>query len=155
VVALLDVSILIALFDADHVHHEVAHDWFEDQRSSGWATCPLTENGFIRVATSPALFNPPKRPATAVEEFRTLRDSGHHQFWPDALSLADEAHFLARMIRGHKQVADVYLLGLATSRRQTFATLDQSIPLSAVKGATKSNLLVITAVPGESTAEDS
>lgn len=154
-VALLDVSVLIALFDANHVHHQRAHDWFEDQRSSGWATCPLTETGFVRVATNPALFDPPKRPADVVEELRAFRESGHHHFWPDAVSLADDEVFLPTMIRGYKQVSDAYLLGLATSRRGIFATLDQSIPLSAVKGATKANLAVISAAPEESTPEDS
>jgi uncharacterized protein len=155
VVALLDVSILIALFDAGHIHHQAAHDWFEDQRSSGWATCPLTENGFVRVATSPALFDPPKRPADVVEELRAFREAGHHHFWPDAISIADSNVFLPTLIRGHKQVSDAYLLGLATSRRGMFATLDQSIPLSAVKGATKANLVVVSAAPAESTPGDS
>ena len=148
-VALLDVSILVALFDADHVHHQMAHDWFEDQRPSGWATCPITENGFIRIATSPSLFDPPKRPAEVVEELRAFRQSGHHHFWADAVSMADDAVFAPRMIRGHKQVSDAYLLGLAASRRGAFATLDQSIPLGAVKGATRSNLIVISVAPGE------
>ena len=153
-VALLDVSILIALFDADHVHHQVTHDWFEEQRSSGWATCPITENGFIRIATSPSLFNPPRRPAEVVEELRAFRESGHHHFWPDAVSIADDKVFAPKMIRGHKQVSDAYLLGLATSRRGAFATLDQTIPVSAVKGATKANLIVLSAAPGEPTAGD-
>ena len=153
-VALLDVSILIALFDASHVHHQVSHDWFEDQRSSGWATCPLTENGFIRVASSPLLFDPPKRPAEAVEELRAFCESGHHYFWPDAVSITDAKIFRQEMIRGHKQVADIYLLGLATTRDGALATLDQSVSLAGVKGATQKNLIVISAAPAESTAGD-
>jgi uncharacterized protein len=54
-IALLDVNVLVALFDPDHVHHDLAHDWFADQRAAGWATCPLTENGLIRVLSSPPL----------------------------------------------------------------------------------------------------
>jgi toxin-antitoxin system PIN domain toxin len=154
VIALLDVSILIALFDADHVHHQLAHDWFEDQRENGWATCPLTENGFVRVASNASLFDPPKRPADAIEDLIAFRGSGYHHFWPDAISITDEEVFLATMIRGHKQVSDAYLLGLATRRRGAFATLDQSIPVSAVSGATRSNLLVITAARGESRPGD-
>src|SRR5205807_1947335 len=53
-VALLDVNVLVALFDPDHVHHEPAHRWFAEQRGTGWATCPLTENGLLRVLTHPA-----------------------------------------------------------------------------------------------------
>lgn len=143
-VALLDVSVLIALFDADHANHQVAHDWFEGQRPAGWASCPLTENGFVRVATSPALFDPPQRPLDIIRQLRALRDSGDHQFWPDGVSLTDERLFATSLIRGPKQVADVYLLGLAVSRRAALATLDQSVPLGAVKGATAANLVVIS-----------
>ena len=52
--ALLDVNVLIALFDQEHVHHELSHDWFSDNRRDGWATCPVTENGFLRVLSNPA-----------------------------------------------------------------------------------------------------
>jgi predicted nucleic acid-binding protein len=52
--ALLDVNVLVALFDPDHVHHEVAHDWFADNGPRGWATCPLTESGFVRVVSNPS-----------------------------------------------------------------------------------------------------
>lgn len=154
-VALLDVNLLIALFDPDHVHHQIAHDWFADQRPSGWATCPLTENGLIRVASSPSLFNPPHRPVDVIRQLRAFRDSGDHEFWPDAISIADERVFVQAMIRGHKQVADTYLLGLAHTRHGALATLDQSVALGGVKGAAKANLLVISAAPEESTPGDS
>ncbi|HWJ56793.1 MAG TPA: hypothetical protein VNR90_11235, partial [Vicinamibacterales bacterium] len=52
-IALLDVNLLVALFDPDHVHHDISHDWFAEQRGVGWATCPLTENGLVRVLSSP------------------------------------------------------------------------------------------------------
>jgi predicted nucleic acid-binding protein len=52
-IALLDINVLVALFDADHVHHDFAHDWFTDHHERGWATCPITENGFIRVVSNP------------------------------------------------------------------------------------------------------
>ena len=154
-VALLDVNLLIALFDPDHVHHQLAHDWFDDQRPSGWATCPLTENGLIRVATSPALFDPPHRPFDIIQRFRAFRDSGDHQFWPNAISIADERIFVPAMIRGHKQVADIYLLGLAKTRGGALATLDQSIVLGGVIGATTTDLIVLSAAPAEPTSEDS
>ena len=154
-ITLLDVSILIALFEADHASHQVAHDWFEDHRATGWATCPLTENGLIRVTTSPSFFDPPHRPVDVVEQLRTFRQSQGHHFWADSLSLTDEQLFVASVIRGHKQVTDIYLLGLATAMGGVFATLDTSVPLAAVKGATKANLLVISADPEEPTSADS
>ncbi len=142
-VALLDVNVLVALFDPDHVHHELAHDWFDDQRGHGWATCPLTENGFVRVLTNPAYATPAHRPADIVERLRAFRGSGNHHFWPDSVSLSDPTVFNPAYIRGHRQVTDVYLMGLARQGGGTLATFDRTIPLAAVVGATKSTLQVI------------
>lgn len=154
-VALIDVNVLIALFEPQHVHHEIAHDWFADQRLAGWATCPLTENGFVRVVTNRSFANPPNRPIDIAHKLAALRQSGQHHFWADTLTLTDERVFNASLIRGHKQVTDIYLLGLAKMAGGSFATFDRSIPLGAVKGATKANLQVISAVPGESRSGDS
>jgi toxin-antitoxin system PIN domain toxin len=155
VIALVDVSILVALFDPDHANHQVAHDWFEDQRAAGWATCPLTENGLIRVTASPSYFDPPHRPSDVIQQLRAFRHSPGHHFWPDALTMTDERVFAASIVRGPKQVTDIYLLGLATKMGGLFATLDTSIPLAAVTGATDANLLVISAAPEESSSGDS
>jgi uncharacterized protein len=114
-VALLDVSVLLALFDPDHIHHEIAHDWFADSRSDGWATCPVTENGFIRVITNPGYAASLMRPLEAIERLRAFCASGHHVFWDRAVSLRDESLFDPAFVRGHRQVTDVYLLGLATA----------------------------------------
>ena len=154
-VALLDVSVLVALFEPDHIHHQVAHDWFADHEREGWATCPLTENGLVRVATSPAFFNPPHRPLVVMEQLRTFCKSRHHHFWPDSVSLTDERIFAAPLIRGHKQVTDIYLLGLARRNAGIFVTLDTSIPMEAVKGASPDHLVVLSAAPEESTPADS
>jgi predicted nucleic acid-binding protein len=64
--ALFDVNVLIALFDPAHVHHESAHAWWKANQSSGWATCPLTENGFVRVLR-----------ATEVSQCDLSERSGH------------------------------------------------------------------------------
>jgi toxin-antitoxin system PIN domain toxin len=141
--ALLDVNVLIALFDPDHVHHEIAHDWFADHRELGWATCPLTENGFLRAASVlPRSRELVTVPALA-ESFRRFRSSGHHEFWPDDLSILEERLFNPEQIRGHQQVTDVYLLGLAVKHQGVLATFDQKIPVAAVKGATRESLEVI------------
>lgn len=142
-VALLDVNVLVALFDPDHVHHDLAHDWFADKRSDGWATCPLTEAGFVRVLANPAYRALVNRPGDLVARLRALRTSGHHHFWSDAVSLCDDAIFDPAFIRGHRQVTDIYLLGLAAHRRGCLATFDRSIPLRAVRGASKDTLQVI------------
>jgi toxin-antitoxin system PIN domain toxin len=137
---LLDVNLLIALFSEGHVDHEAAQDWFAEAKDRGWATCPLTENGFVRVMRQ-------RRPTWPVDQFaRLLRqfcDDRHHAFWPDALSLTDPAIFDTGMIDGPQQITDVYLLGLAVKKNAALATLDRSIPLRAVRGAREANLLVI------------
>ena len=144
--ALLDVNLLVALFDPDHVHHEAAHDWFTDHRISGWATCPVTENGFIRVVSHPQYGAATGRPTEIVERLRRFCTGAHHAFWPASVSLRDEAIFKASFIRGHRQLTDIYLLGLAVSRDGCVATFDRTIPLSAVVGATRAHLQVVTSV---------
>jgi toxin-antitoxin system PIN domain toxin len=141
--ALLDVNVLIALFDADHVHHEIAHDWFEDHRESGWATCPLTENAFVRILSNPARGGELTRAPELVDRLRTFCASGHHEFWPDSISLLDERLFNAALVRGHKHLTDIYLLGLAVKRGGCLVTLDQNVRLGAVKGASRDSMVVI------------
>ncbi len=141
---LLDVNVLVALFDPHHIHHDAAHDWFAVNRGSGWATCPITENGFVRVISSPAYGASGERAATAAERLRTFCASGGHQFWRDAISLRDEIFDLSRA-GGAKQLADIYLLGLAVNRKGRLATFDRSIPAGAVRGASADSLIVIPA----------
>ena len=142
-IALLDVNVLVALFDPDHVHHDLAHDWFADQRTNGWATCPITENGLIRVLSNAAYGLDGMRTADLIEMLNTFRASGHHEFWPDAVSLIDGRVFSPVHLSAHRQITDVYLLGLATAKQGCLATFDRSIPLKAVVGATPRELCVI------------
>ncbi len=141
--ALLDVNVLVALFDPDHVHHEAAHGWFGAEKPAGWATCPLTENGLIRVLSNPAYSTAPGRPADLADRLRAFRSSGHHAFWPDDASLCDSRVFTLSV--GHRQLTDVYLLGLARAHGGRLATFDRSIPLKAVRGAGPEHLVVIPA----------
>lgn len=142
-IALLDVNLLVALFDPDHIHHELAHDWFAENRDAGWATCPVTENGFVRVLGNPAYGAAPHRPAQLVERMRTFCASGHHHFWPNAVSLTDQTIFNPSFIRGHRQVTDVYLLGLAFKMRGRLATFDRTIPLASVLGVARNTLQIV------------
>jgi toxin-antitoxin system PIN domain toxin len=142
-VALLDINVLVALFDAEHVHHELAHDWFSDHRADGWATCPLTENGFVRVISNPAYGHEATRPEVLIKGLRKFRTSGHHVFWPDTVSLTDERLFNLPMVPGHRHLTDVYLLGLATTMKGCLATFDNGIPVAAVRGVGDGVLQVI------------
>ena len=94
-VSLLDVNVLVALFFADHVHHDFAHDWFEDHQAHGWATCPHTVNGFVRVACRQTIDGDPVRPAVAVDLLRRFTAHTQHTWWPDSISLVDVSAFLA------------------------------------------------------------
>ena len=143
--ALLDVNVLVALFDPDHVHHEAAHEWFAVHRVGGWATCPLTENGLTRVLANPAYGGPAQRPEDVVRRLRAFCGSGDHVFWPDAVSLRDTALFSSPMPVGHRQVTDIYLLALAVRNDGRLATFDRAIPVAAVTGATPPHLEVIAA----------
>lgn len=140
---LLDVNVLVALFDPHHIHHDAAHDWFAETRHSGWATCPITENGFVRVISHPT-YGLGERAESATARLRTFCESGGHQFWRDAISLRDEIFDLSRA-GGAKQLTDIYLLGLAVNRKGRLATFDRTIPLGAVRGAAAASLLVLRA----------
>jgi toxin-antitoxin system PIN domain toxin len=142
-VTLLDVNVLIALFDADHVHHELAHDWFSDHHADGWATCPLTENGFVRVLSHPVYGATVARPADLISRLAQFCASPHHVFWQDDISLRDESLFNSRNLPGHRKLTDIYLLGLAVSKRGRLATFDRTIPVSAVVAVTNETLVVI------------
>lgn len=145
-VALLDVNVLVALFDPDHIHHELAHDWFSDNRANGWATCPITENGLVRVLTNPRYESPVSTATAVLDRLKTFRESGQHEFWPDDLSLIDHALFKPGSARGHRQITDVYLLGLAHKHGGRLATMDRSISLASVVGATRDSVAVIAHV---------
>lgn len=142
-VALLDVNVVVALFDPDHVHHEVAHDWFADHRANGWATCPLTENGFLRTALALSKAREPIGVAELVGGMRTFTSSGHHEFWQDSVSLMDDQLFDAEQVAGRQQLTDVYLLALAVKHKGVLATFDRRIPVAAVKGARREHVEVL------------
>jgi toxin-antitoxin system PIN domain toxin len=148
-VALLDVNVLIALFDAEHIHHEVAHDWFSNTRAHGWATCPLTENGFVRILSNPRRSPFAERAAAVRDRLQQFCESGDHSFWPDAISIRDARIFRAPLPVGFKQVTDLYLLGLACHYGGCFVTFDKGIPLNAVTGATREHLQVLGPAPSD------
>jgi hypothetical protein len=143
-VALLDVNVLIALFDSDHPHHDIAHDWFADDQSAGWATCAITENGMIRVLSNPKYGSTVTRPQDLLDHLRAFCASRYHAFWDRAVSLRDEKLFRPQLVRGYRQLTDIYLLGLAKRMGGRLTTFDQTIPLGAVVGATRDDLAVIT-----------
>lgn len=142
-VSLLDVNVLIALFDPSHVHHERAHRWFGRNRKHGWATCPLTLNGCIRIFSNPAYASVAAKPAEVIDRLRVLCASPHHEFWADSVSLLDEEFFRPQLIAGHQTITDIYLLGLAVRRHGTLATFDSTITRHGVAHATTRHIALI------------
>ena len=140
---LLDVNVLVALFDPHHIHHDAAHGWFADHRDAGWATCPITETGFVRVISHPS-YGLGERVESATARLRTFCESGGHQFWRDAISLRDDLFDLSRA-GGAKQLTDIYLLGLAVNRKGRLATFDRTIPTASVRGTPPASLVLLPA----------
>lgn len=123
--ALLDVNVLIALLWPAHDHHDAAHEWFASRgKRSRWATCPLTEMGFVRIVSNPAFSPDALGPADALMLLEHNIGHPEHEFWPDDVGLVEAVGPLAARLQGHRQLADAYLLGLALRRRGTLASFD-------------------------------
>lgn len=129
---LLDVNVLIALVDPAHVQHDQAHDWFARKGRKSFATCPLTENGLIRIVGHPKYPNSPGPPSTVVQSLIAIRGLPGHQFWPDKVSVADAQFFAAALLSGHSRVTDSYLLALAHANGGRLATMDTKLATEAV-----------------------
>ncbi len=129
---LLDINVLLALCDPMHVHHEAAHQWFGKRGRNSWATCPLTENGFVRIASHPRYPNRPGDVAAALAILRRFCKDKEHRFWSENLSIRDL--FKREVLLTHAQITDAYLLGLAVHQGGRLATLDQQLPVKAVDG---------------------
>jgi toxin-antitoxin system PIN domain toxin len=140
--ALLDINVLIALLDSDHTSHGVAMGWFAEHAEKGWASCPLTQNGCIRIMSNAGYPNP--LPLQAV--MQRLSDAcaeNVHEFWADELSLLDSELIDVTRIHGPKRLTDIYLLALAVEFKAKFVTFDGKIPVAAVRKARPENLVVL------------
>ncbi|HEX3718796.1 MAG TPA: TA system VapC family ribonuclease toxin [Verrucomicrobiae bacterium] len=142
--ALLDINVLIALLDPDHVFHDRAHTWWKGQARSGWASCPLTENGLVRIMSNPAYSRAEKfGPGDLIERVDLFASQSNHEFWPDELSLRDKTVFARDRLHSSRTTTDIYLLALAVKHRGFLATFDPAIPVSAVRGAATESLFAI------------
>ncbi len=137
---LLDVNVLVALFDAAHVHHDAAHRWFGAIGKESWATCPITENGLVRVLSNPSY---PTVSASVSERLCAFCSQPGHVFWSADVSLRDDTRFDLSRLRGHKQITDLYLAALAARQGGKLATFDTAIPRDALVGGTDDLVEVI------------
>jgi toxin-antitoxin system PIN domain toxin len=124
---LLDTNVLIALLWPSHAQHDRAVKWFGRHRVKGWATCPLTEAGFVRIVSNPAFSRDAVTPREAIGVLTANTAAKDHEFWPDELPLPEAIAFTGARLVGHQQVTDAYLLGLAIRRGGVLVTLDERI----------------------------
>ena len=141
--ALLDVNVLIALFDQSHVFNDRAHTWLEANLTHGIATCPITENGLIRILSHPKYSQQLRlTPTEVIRRLKNFTSHNNHQFWPDTLSLCDRSVFNTDHILGSKQLTDLYLLALAAEHQGRLVTFDERIPQNCVVKAKSQHLEV-------------
>ena len=138
--ALLDVNVLIAMLDADHTSHRAAWTWFREHGESGWASCPITQNGCIRVLSHPGYPNT-RSVSEVVERLRAAAADPSHEFWPDSHSMLDNEIVDVTRVHGPKQFTDIYLLALAVTHNGRLVTFDAGISVSAVRRATARHLV--------------
>lgn len=138
--SLLDVNVLIALLDSDHSLHDRATAWLAEHGAQGWASCPLTQNGCIRIMSHPNYPNAPSL-QTVMARLAEATCGDVHEFWPDDVSLLERRVADTSRIHGPRQITDVYLLALAVRHGGRLVTFDGSIVREAVHGAERRHLL--------------
>jgi toxin-antitoxin system PIN domain toxin len=128
--------------DADHSPHTRATKWFAAHARSGWASCPITQNGCIRIMSHPGYPNAlPVR--SVMDRLGEASARAFHEFWPDDISLLDTKISIPTRIHGPRQITDLYLLALAVRHHGQFVTFDASVTMDAIKGAEEKHLLIL------------
>jgi toxin-antitoxin system PIN domain toxin len=141
---LLDVNVLLAILWPPHAFHDRAIEWFLDHQAEAWATCPLTEIGFLRVVTNPA-FSPfaPGFDEAIEMLIVSKQESAAHRFWPANIPCDELASTFGKRISGHQQITNAYLLALAIHHRGKLVTFDRRIRRLAPEGSPELDALTI------------
>ena len=140
---LLDVNVLIALTWPSHIDHTKAHNWFYESQNEGWATTPITQCGFVRISSNPKIIRDAVTPGEALSALNRIVKHPNHRFWPDRLSLAEDAAKIFSKVTGHRQVTDAYLLALSIANGGRLATMDKSIPTLLSGGSPYENQVYV------------
>lgn len=139
---LLDVNLLVALAWPNHIHHEVALSWFKEHQKKGWATCSVTQSGFIRVSSNRAIIPEARTPGEAAALLREIIQLPKHSFWTDDISLVASPFVDMSKIHGFRQVTDAHLLALAIRYGGCLATLDRSVRALVPRGSDPDEVVV-------------
>ena len=140
--SLLDINVIISLLDSGHVMHGAAIHWMERELNHGWATCPITQNGVLRIMSQPAY--PNHRPVAQVaERLEEACKHASHVFWAEQISLLKKGLIRWERMLGHRQITDSYLLALAVTHGGRFVSFDQRICVDLVPDASQTHLAII------------
>ena len=131
---LLDVNVLVALAWPNHMHHLAAHEWFAARSPKQWATCSLTQTGFVRVSSNPATTAEARTPAEAIELLELIVSLPGHVFWKDEVAMTDLS-IPRDSLLGHRQVTDAHLVQLAVCHGGRLATFDRGLRELVPEGA--------------------
>jgi uncharacterized protein len=137
VIRLLDVNVLVALAWPNHLHHHRALHWFNEIRDAGWATCSITEAGFVRVSSNAKVIPGARSPREAIQLLGEIQRVPGHEFWADDVSLIGPEGGVFDRVVGYRQITDAHLLSLAIRREGVLSTFDRGIPELAGPGAQK------------------
>lgn len=136
---LLDVNVLLALYDPRHVHHSLARAWFENVDT--WATTPLTEAAFVRLLSNPAVMGEQVTPREAIEALDAIRHAPGHRFLADDSSIA-HSHIQLGALVGYRQVTDFHLVNLAARASARLATFDAKL-VAALAEADRTHVALV------------
>lgn len=142
---LLDVNVLIALAWPQHVHHVQAHAWFDRVGRLSWASCPLTQLGFMRISSNPKIIAQAVTPQQALQALERMIALPGHAFWTDDVCPVGQPVFEGLAVIGHRQITDAYLLALCRRHEGRLATLDRGVSELCGNAADRANLVELIA----------
>jgi toxin-antitoxin system PIN domain toxin len=151
--ALLDLNIFVALAWPAHEHHAAAREWFLNRSRLKWASCPITQLGFVRLLSNPAFSPDALSVRQALELLMKNVNQPSHEFWPDTISASRALKAFADATAGHQQITDAYLLSLAVSHRARLATFDRGLAEFAHHTKIGAHVELVSQVPTRGTSE--
>jgi toxin-antitoxin system PIN domain toxin len=137
---LLDVNLLIALTDPEHIGHLPAIAWHRQIGDARLLLCPITESGFVRLSTMPSVGG--RTMSESLARLRAIAALPNCENLPIEHSWLELIQPLTARLHGYRQVTDALLLGLAIRNQAILVTLDRSIQALAGE-AYAANLLTL------------